>query len=148
MIAGSQGRYLFGAIILLLMSTSFAISAGVPTYRYRSSGQFPAITAPPLRAWHMSDQIILFGNTQYAAAGATPPTAIELPAIAYMQKAWSAFISDPSNGLKSLGWPLYKGPNKGATLVDIFPDNNTQNPIKLGDPKDFDAACAALGLGL
>ncbi|PVF98769.1 alpha/beta-hydrolase [Serendipita vermifera] len=128
--------------------SSFSVSAGVPTYRYRSLGQFPTITAPPLRAWHMSDMIVLFGTLTSAAPPGAAPTTEESAAIAYMEKAWSAFIADPANGLKSLGWPLYKGPNRGATLLDIFPDNDVQNPIRFEDPKQFDSGCAALGLGL
>jgi hypothetical protein len=76
--------------------------------------------------------------------GASPPSELEAKATFYMQKWYSAFIVDPANGLKSLGWPLYK--KDGATLVELFPENNVQNPILLENPNRFDAGCQALGL--
>ncbi|KAG8799289.1 hypothetical protein FRC18_008337 [Serendipita sp. 400] len=73
----------------------------------------------------------------------------EKSAMVYLQKAWSAFIVDPSNGLKSqLGWPLYKG-YQGNTLVDLFKNNDVvEHPIQVENPSVFDSGCAALGLGL
>ncbi|KAG8815413.1 hypothetical protein FRC18_001510 [Serendipita sp. 400] len=119
--------------------SSYSSSAGVPTYRYRYLGIFPSLSPPPLRAWHASDQVILFGGI---------PTEPEASATTYLQKAWSTFIVDPSNGLKQLGWPTYKG-YSGKTLVDIFKNNNVQgNPIQTENPTAFDSGCAALGLGL
>ncbi|KAG8808116.1 hypothetical protein FRC19_006116 [Serendipita sp. 401] len=120
--------------------SSFSSSAGVPTYRYRYLAQFPTLSPPPLRAWHGSDQIVLFGDMT------TEP---ERSAMVYLQKAWSTFIVDPTNGLKSqLGWPLYKG-YQGNTLVDIFKNNDvSEHPIQVENPSVFDSGCAALGLGL
>jgi hypothetical protein len=77
--------------------------------------------------------------------GASPPSEVEAKATFYMQKWYSAFIVDPANGLKNLGWPLYKK-DGGATLVELFPENNVQNPIRLENPDLFDAGCQALGL--
>ncbi|KAG8757611.1 hypothetical protein FRC14_001858 [Serendipita sp. 396] len=120
--------------------SSFSLSAGVPTYRYRYLAQFPSLTYPPLRVWHTSDQIVLFGMI---------PTEPEKSAMVYLQKAWSAFIVDPGNGLKSqLGWPLYKG-YQGDTLVGIFKNNDvSEHPVQVENPTVFDSGCAALGLGL
>ncbi|KAG8821373.1 hypothetical protein FRC19_007874 [Serendipita sp. 401] len=120
--------------------SSFSSSAGVPTYRYRYLAQFPTLSPPPLRAWHGSDQVVLFGDMT------TEP---ERSAMVYLQKTWSTFIVDPTNGLKSqLGWPLYKG-YQGTTLVDIFKNNDvSEHPIQVENPTVFDSGCAALGLGL
>ncbi|KAG8818589.1 hypothetical protein FRC18_012406 [Serendipita sp. 400] len=102
--------------------------------------QFPSLSPPPLRAFHASDQIVLFGDM---------PTEPERSAMVYLQKAWSTFIVDPTNGLKSqLGWPLYKG-YQGNTLVDVFKNNSVlEHPIQTENPTVFDSGCAALGLGL
>ncbi|KAG8808918.1 hypothetical protein FRC17_003702 [Serendipita sp. 399] len=127
--------------------SNFSVSAGIPTYRYRYLARFPAISPPPLRAFHASDLLILFGNSQDLSPSAPPPTALEQQATVYLQSAWSAFIRDPTNGLSTLGWPRYAG-STGQTLVDIFRNNNVQNPIQTESPTLFDAPCAALGLGL
>ncbi|KAG8821374.1 hypothetical protein FRC19_007875 [Serendipita sp. 401] len=120
--------------------SSFSLSAGLPIYRYRYMAQFPSLSPPPLRAFHASDQIVLFGDM---------PTEPERSAMVYLQKAWSTFIVDPTNGLKSqLGWPLYKG-YQGNTLVDVFKNNSVlEHPIQTENPTVFDSGCAALGLGL
>ncbi|KAG8757610.1 hypothetical protein FRC14_001857 [Serendipita sp. 396] len=120
--------------------SSFSSSAGLPTYRYRYMAQFPTLSPPPLRAYHSSEQLVLFG-------GLLPEP--ENSAKVYLQNALSAFIVDPNNGPKSqLGWPLYKG-YKGNTLVDIFKNNDVlEHPIQVENPSVFDSGCAALGLGL
>ncbi|KAG8798234.1 hypothetical protein FRC17_007528, partial [Serendipita sp. 399] len=127
--------------------SSFSISAGLPTYRYRYLARFPTISPPPLRAFHASDQLILFGTSGGRSPSAPPPTALEQQATVYLQNAWSAFIRDPTNGLTTFGWPRYTG-YSGQTLVDIFANNSVQNPIQTENPTLFDAPCAALGLGL
>ncbi|KAG8840788.1 hypothetical protein FRB91_005674, partial [Serendipita sp. 411] len=128
--------------------SSFYVDAGVPTYRYHYMARFPTISIPPLRAFHQADQFIVFGTSQKGRGpDAPPPTELEQAATVYMQRAWSAFIRDPANGLKGLGWPRYKG-YTGQTLVGIFPNNSVENPIQTTNPTDFDAGCAALGLGL
>jgi hypothetical protein len=57
-----------------------------------------------------------------------------------MHDARSAFIKNPSDGLGTVGWPTYAGYTRGATLVELFPDNNVPKPTLLEDPKKFDAA--------
>lgn len=113
-------------------------SSLVSVYRYRYMAIFRALSPPPLRSWHASDQIVLFNAFPGLASAATE----------YLQKAWSAFVVNPSDGLLSLGWKKYNGPGS-STLVDIF-NNSTdlQNPIQLEDPASFDSRCAGLGLGL
>ncbi|CAG7852957.1 Carboxylic ester hydrolase {ECO:0000256/RuleBase:RU361235} {ECO:0000256/RuleBase:RU361235} [Serendipita indica DSM 11827] len=107
-------------------------------YRYRYMAIFPALSPPPLRAWHTSDQIVLFDVFPGLAPAATQ----------YLQKAWTAFIVNPSNGLLSLGWKKYQGPGSN-TLVDVLKNStDLQHPIDLEDPTSFDSGCAALGLGL
>ncbi|PVF96168.1 alpha/beta-hydrolase [Serendipita vermifera] len=123
---------------------NFSVAANSPTYRYRYMPRFPAISVPPLRASHTSDIPILVGIIDGAVAGAPPPTEIEMSASVYMQKAWSAFITDPVHGLVRLGWPPYN--SQGATLVELFPNNNVQNPILLEKPQRFDSGCLALGV--
>ncbi|KAG8816754.1 hypothetical protein FRC17_000202, partial [Serendipita sp. 399] len=120
------------------VQSNYFISAGVPTYRYRYLARFPTISPPPLRAYHVSDLLILFGTSQGRSPTAPPPTALEQEATAYMQKAYSAFIRDPASGLLALGWSRYTG-TTGETLVDIFPNNNVQEPIKTENPTVFDS---------
>jgi hypothetical protein len=57
-----------------------------------------------------------------------------------MLDARSAFIKNPSGGLGTAGWPKYAGYTRGATIVELFPDNNVPKPTLLEDPKKFDAA--------
>ncbi|PVF96550.1 alpha/beta-hydrolase [Serendipita vermifera] len=127
--------------------STFTKDAGVPTYRYRNLGAFPALSPPPLRAWHGSDNLILFGQFMSLFPGSPQPTELEKAATAYMQKAWAAFIKDPANGLKALGWKTYEG-EQGSTLVDLFRNNSVENPIQFDNPTQFDSGCAAIGLGL
>lgn len=99
-------------------------SSSVPVYRYRYMAIFPALSPPPLRAWHTSDQIVLFNPTPGVSTMATD----------YLRKAWSTFIVEPTNGLVSLGWKKYQGPGS-KTLVDIFKNStDLQHPIQLEDP--------------
>jgi hypothetical protein len=79
--------------------------------------------------------------------GTIQPTELEHKATAYLRKAWVAFIQDPANGLKLLGWKTYKG-EQSNTLVDIFRDNDVQNPIHFENPTEFDSGCAGVGLSL
>ncbi|CAG7855284.1 Carboxylic ester hydrolase {ECO:0000256/RuleBase:RU361235} {ECO:0000256/RuleBase:RU361235} [Serendipita indica DSM 11827] len=102
-------------------------SSLVSVYRYRYMAIFRALSPPPLRSWHASDQIVLFNAFPGLASAATE----------YLQKAWSAFVVNPSDGLLSLGWKKYNGPGS-STLVDIF-NNSTdlQNPDPTGRPGLF-----------
>jgi carboxylesterase type B len=146
-----QAKYVAGTLskdYSLIKNTSYSSSAGVPTYRYRYMPTFPAVSPPPLRAYHSSELPILFDTigdgfpfTLNGFSSTPPPTELENAATKYMGNAWAAFITDPANGLKSLDWPLYRGPTGGKTLVEIFPSNNVQNPILLEDPMKFDATC-------
>ncbi|KAG8816753.1 hypothetical protein FRC17_000201 [Serendipita sp. 399] len=129
------------------LQAGYSILSGVPTYRYRYLGQFPTISPPPLRAFHAADLLILLGTSQGRAPNAPPPTALEQQATAYLQNAYSAFISNPANGLLALGWPRYAG-YVGFTLVDIFRDNNVQVPVLRENPTEFDAACPLLSFAL
>jgi carboxylesterase type B len=133
-------------ILVLNILPSFSVQAGLPTYRYRYMARFPAVSPPPLRAAHAVELPVLFGNFNPGLTTVTPPTELELTASTYMQNAWSAFIKNPSGGLKAVGWPKYAGDTGGATLVELFPEDNVQNPTLLEDPRKFDAACARFGL--
>jgi carboxylesterase type B len=108
---------------------------------------FPTITPPPLRSGHAFELPILFSNYGQGLPGSPSPNITELESTAsmYMQNAWSTFIKDPSNGLRKVGWPKYAGNNGGKTLVELFSENNVQNPITLEDPRTFDAVCAQYG---
>jgi carboxylesterase type B len=132
----------------MLDSTSFAIASGVPTYRYRYMAVFPEAAPPPLRAAHGVDLPVLFNTFMAGQAGLppVPPSDAAAKASAYVEKAWSAFIANPSRGLKSLNWPNYAGENGGKTLVELFPGNNVQDPILLEDPRIFNDKCALVGL--
>ncbi|PVF98770.1 alpha/beta-hydrolase [Serendipita vermifera] len=122
---------------------NYSISAGVPTYRYRYMPVFPAVSQLPLRTFHGSELPILFDNVEDGFIEAPSPTELEHTATKYMQKAWAAFISNPESGLRQFGWPLYGGSNGAKTLVELFPDNNVQNPILLENPMVFDSLCSA-----
>ncbi|PVF98773.1 alpha/beta-hydrolase [Serendipita vermifera] len=121
---------------------TYFLSAGVPAYRYRYMPVFPSVSQPPLRAFHASDLPILFDHVEDGMLTHISPTDVEIAATKYMQKAWAAFITNPTSGLKSLGWPLYKGTNGGKTLVELFPDNTVQSPILLETPTKFETLCS------
>jgi cholinesterase len=104
---------------------------------------FPAVSPPPLRAYHSAEIPILFDTVEGGFPFTTTPTELENKATKYMEKAWAAFITDPANGLKSIGWPRYRGSSGGKTLVELFPNNNVETPTLLEDPMKFDAACPA-----
>ncbi|PVF96991.1 alpha/beta-hydrolase [Serendipita vermifera] len=123
-------------------ASSYSYLAGVTTYRYRYMARFPSISSPPVRAAHAAELPILFQN--FDPFFVSPPGALELSAIPYLEKAWSSFITDPAGGLAALGWPKYKGSNGGASLVQIFTDNNVQSPILVQDPKKYDAPCSSV----
>jgi carboxylesterase type B len=121
--------------------TSFSISQGIPTYRYRYMARFPEISPPPLRAFHGSDLFILFATLQGYSSNSSSTIAM---ASTYLENAWSAFVADPVNGLAQLGWPRYTRSTGSTTLVEIFPNNNVEEPIQLVNPATFEARCAAL----
>jgi hypothetical protein len=104
--------------------------------------QFPAISRPPVRAAHAAELPLIFNS--WDPDWVSPPGALELSAVPFMEKTWSAFITNPAGGLGALGWPKYKGLNGGASLVQIFTDNNVQSPTLLQDPKKYDAPCSSI----
>lgn len=101
-------------------------AAGAETFRYFYAGNFSNI-AP--RSWegayHSSELPLIFG-TSGMARGAS--TAFEISLSEKMQDLYLAFASDPVNGLKSQGWPVYK---LGGQAVELGKDGVVVQEISI-----------------
>jgi carboxylesterase type B len=82
------------------------VAHGVDVWRYRYFGDFPNLQLyPGSGAYHGAELNMVFGTAQDVSG--LPNNAIEQKTIAYVQKAWAAFASDPATGLSKFGWPKY-----------------------------------------
>ncbi|GIC93655.1 uncharacterized protein Aud_010143 [Aspergillus udagawae] len=111
----------------------------VPVWRYRYMGVFPTVTFFPwLGPYHQADIALALGSYRHLQPHKKPQW-YEVAASDYLQKAWTAFIKSPRDGLsRKMGWPMYN-PN-GTTLVELFA-NNTPT-ARLRDPAVYDAICS------
>lgn len=84
-------------------------SADLLTYRFQFAGSFS--NRDPyswLGAYHSSDLYMMFGTYTINITGATEgPTGLEIATSASMQDYVFAFLSDPVNGPKKMGWEPY-----------------------------------------
>lgn len=93
-------------------------------------------------AYHGADINMIIGNSEGVSGIA--PSAEEVRLTEVMQKAWAAFVRDPSNGLTSeMGWPKYDA--DGETLILL--GYNTTAEVKLVKPTVYDHVCSELDLG-
>jgi len=115
---------------------------GVSVYRYRYFGDFANLRLfPGSGSYHGSELNMVFGTAE-DVSGLPNNNSIEDSTIAYIQKAWAAFASNPATGLKTkLGWPLYKN-TTAATLVRLGFNNETKASFIA--PSSSDAQCPAL----
>ncbi|QRV78528.1 carbohydrate esterase family 10 protein [Ceratobasidium sp. AG-Ba] len=105
--------------------------AGVPTYRVRYSGNFTNISPYSfLGTYHGAELPMLFGGA-VPHFGGRNGTAEEDSTAKLMQSYLVAFANDPANGLKTLGWPMYKPGND--TLVVVSPNVPARKLTPLND---------------
>jgi acetylcholinesterase len=89
-------------------------TAEAETFRYFCAGNFSNI-AP--RSWegayHSSELPLIFGTSGIAREASTT---FEIHLSKKMQDLYLAFASDPVNGIKSQGWPVYKAVEQAVEL--------------------------------
>lgn len=92
------------------------VAQGVSVWRYQYFGDFANLRLfPGSGTYHGTELDMVFGTAQDVSG--LPNDEVEIKTIAYFQKAWATFASNPTKGLsKTLGWPLYK--NTTGTQVD------------------------------
>lgn len=113
--------------------TNVRIYNNLTTYRYQYAGNFSNISPYSwLGAYHASDIPPIFG-TYDLHGGSTP---IEVAVSKIMQNYILAFISDPLNGLKNLGWApdnvLLKGTLKRFAAPDV--EEKTVQSLDVDNP--------------
>ena len=77
------------------------------TYRYQYAGDWP--NQNPLEwmgAYHSSDLVMLFGTHEHGTGLSSTP--LETETSLRMQDFLLAFMNDPHNGPKELGWPAFE----------------------------------------
>lgn len=97
-----------------VVNTANRYAAGAETFRYLYDGNFSNIAPRPWEgAYHSSELPLIFGTSDIVRGANTP---FETQLSELMQDLYLAFISDPQNGLPSMGWPAYS-PNGSAVLL-------------------------------
>ncbi|KAE9367006.1 cholinesterase [Stipitochalara longipes BDJ] len=116
------------------------VAEGVPVWRYRYFGDFANLQLyPGSGTYHGAELDMVFGTAQDVSG--LPNSAVENATIAYFQKAWAAFASNPTTGLSKLGWPTYKN-SSASTLVRL--GYNGQTSASFVAPSTSDAQCPSL----
>lgn len=117
------------------------VAQGVPVWRYRYFGDFANLRLfPGSGAYHGTELNMVFGTAEDTSG--LPNSHIENATIAYVQKAWAAFASDPVAGLsEKMGWPRYAN-TSASTLVRLGFNNETSASFVA--PSTSDVECPAL----
>ncbi|KAG6830440.1 hypothetical protein H0H92_000743 [Tricholoma furcatifolium] len=111
------------------------VNANVPTWRYQYQAVFRDIsTRPDLRAYHASELPVLFGTMPN-------PTSTEKALSRFMQQAWVAFATNPTQGLVNFGWPKYAENTSSLAQIGNF-YNETGMTFTEGQLVDF--TCGSL----
>lgn len=117
-----------------------------PTWRYMYSGVWPNLNRESsIGAAQLYDLTMIFGTYNQSVAGSIdgkPVARIEstpdqIRASRMMQSAFAAFVKDPSDGLKIVGWPAYS--SLSQSLVELSLDNKPD--INLAYPVKYDVGC-------
>lgn len=91
-------------------------------------------------AFHGSELPLIFGTHGDYRGNST---AFEYASSHAMQDAYLAFISDPVNGLASVGWPAYE---KAGGLIRQFADMTNYTAAHDTTLVGIETECGALGL--
>ena len=82
--------------------------AGLTTYRYEYSANFSNVSPLPwMGPYHASDLPMLFATHQDYTNGEGHSTPFEFAVSREMENFVFSFMTDPVNGPKNRGWPLY-----------------------------------------
>ncbi|PVI04941.1 alpha/beta-hydrolase [Periconia macrospinosa] len=112
----------------------------IPVYRYQYAGNFPNTT--PLNwtgAFHGSDIPLVFG-TYEKVKGLGESTELEIETSRVMQDHILAFVKDPVNGPKALGWE--PTPSQGGKVARFGTGGKA---IQYVDAVEVDGACFGAG---
>ena len=123
-------------------AVNFRAKQGVPAYRYRYFGTWPNLDLyPDSGAYHGSDLHMIFGASEDVTG--IPPTREEVWTTEYQQRAWAAFVNDPSEGLRKMTWPVYAEGEGKNTLVRLALEDNPSPSFV--EPGIFDGRCPTNG---
>jgi len=109
--------------------------AGVPAWRYLYQGGYPNQDIGIPGAWHTSEIGLVFGTTEFISN--IPDTAEEKKLVDLMQRAWTGFAKNPTDGLTKLGWPLYS--DKEPSLIVLGGVNSSA--VTFEKSSKFDKGC-------
>ncbi|KAH7176112.1 Alpha/Beta hydrolase protein [Dactylonectria macrodidyma] len=107
--AGINARTLSGWVCPTANTSRLRRAAGLVTYRYQYAGNFT--NQSPLNwlgAYHASDLVMNFGTYGFNAGNSNKPSALQIKTSEAMQDRFFAFMKDPVNGLRELGWEPYE----------------------------------------
>ena len=116
-----------GTVCGISKSSVYRNQQDIPTYRYVYGGNFSNIN--PLwwmGAYHASDLAMMFG-TYGIRAGAS--SQLEIDTSAAMQDHVLAFIKDPANGPKSVGWMSYDHRDNGGQMLMFGADGKAVQKV-------------------
>jgi cholinesterase len=114
---------------------------GVPAWAYRYMADWNNTRLYPTSgAYHGVDLHMIFGAS--ADVSGLPTTADQRSLTKLMQHAWFLFSSNPSSGLKSIGWPQFD--QKTASLI-VLGQNNTPK-AQFVHPSVFNSPCPNVAL--
>lgn len=111
------------------------------THRYYYTGNFTNISPQPwMGAYHESELPMLFGTHMNFRGNSTP---FEYAVSHTLQDAYLAFVTDPVDGLNSIGWPAYEGP--GGSVMQ-WADMSNLTLAHLTTVTDIEQGCESKGL--
>lgn len=98
-------------------ATALRVKLGVPTYRYQYAGNFSNLTPLPwMGAYHASDIPLLMGSHEKLG----PATDFQRRVAETMQDYLLAFITNPQDGLKAMGWLPSNGDTDDSGIMLRF----------------------------
>ncbi|KAJ7432830.1 Alpha/Beta hydrolase protein [Mycena galericulata] len=118
-------------------------SLDIPVFRYQNAGTYPNLNPFSwLGAYHASDLPMNFG-TYGLLTNLGKTTSFEETVSASMQDRILAFVKDPQNGPKSIGWqPMNASAPRGGTLLRFGAEGKVVQNV---NGVDVDGPCKGIG---
>ncbi|KAF2096079.1 alpha/beta-hydrolase [Rhizodiscina lignyota] len=114
----------FGTVCGAAWSSTLRHAAGLVSYRYQYAGNWSNVSPLPwMGPYHASDLPMIFGAYDVARGGGTE---LERETSATMEDYLLAFLKDPYDGPKKMGWiPFDPTASNGGTILRFGADGKT-----------------------